>query len=191
MYVNINYNSNDTLKKLVEDENRGRLLKRLGWSLLAMGVFFYLILFLVLSTSEIPSGVLKFISAVGILPFFGAAFGAEQLHHASLLSKKRISVGYRIAAFQLDRGIEGSLTKSPYRPYVYAPNGELIAVLYNQNDVKTLIALHLTGKLTADWVEQHSVQESASIKAKDNQQHKRMVAISAHQEQIARQQAGL
>lgn len=190
MYVDINYSSNDTLKKLVEDENRGRLLKRLGWSLVAMGIFFYLILFLLLSTSHVPSGVLTFISAVGILPFCGAAFGAEQLHHASLLSKKRTSVGYRIVAFQLDRGIEGRPTKSPYRPYVYAPSGELIAVLYNQDDVKTLIALHLTGKLTADWVEQHSVQESASITAKDNQQHKRMAAISAHQEQVAREQTG-
>ncbi|TWC22282.1 MULTISPECIES: hypothetical protein [unclassified Pseudomonas] len=187
--MDINYNGNDILKKLVEDEGRAGLLKRLGGFLIASNACFFLVLFLVLCTSHVPSWVLSTLSAVAVFPLYAIVYGCQQLAHANDLARKRISVGYRIGAFQLDRGFNGRPTRSPYRPYVYAPGGELLAVLYNQRDVKPLIALHLTGKLSTEWLQHHSVPESAAITAEDNKRHQERLETAAHQAQVAREQA--
>jgi len=187
--VDINYNGNDTLKKLVEDEGRAGLLRRLGGFLIASNACFFLAVFLVLCTSHIPSWVLNTLCAVAVFPLFAIVCGCQQLAHANDLSRKRMSVGYRIAAFQLDRGFDGKPSRSPNRPYVYAPGGELLAVLYNQCDVKPLIALHLTGKLRAEWLQHHSVPESAAITAEDNKRHQQLLETASHQAQVAREQA--
>ena len=190
VYVDINYNGNDTLKKLVEDEGRVGLLKRLGSFLIASSACFFLTVFLVLCTSHIPSWVLTSLCAIAVFPLCVIVYGAQQLAHAHNLARKRISVGYRIAAFQIDRGVDGSPSRSSYRPYVYAPGGELLAVLYNQSEVKPLIALHLTGKLSAEWLQHHCVSESVAITAEDNQRHPQRLEIATHQAQVAREQKG-
>lgn len=187
--VDINYNGNDILKKLVEDEGRAGLLKRLGGFLIASSACFFVAVFLVLCTSQIPSWVLNTLCAVAVIPLYAIVYGCQQSAHANDLARKRMSVGYRIAAFQLDRGFDGKPSRSPYRPYVYAPGGELLAVLYNQRDVKPLIALHLTGKLSAEWLQHHSVPESAAITAEDNKRHQQRLETAAHQAQVAREQA--
>ncbi|MNF93051.1 hypothetical protein D3C84_757120 [compost metagenome] len=188
--VFINYNSNDTLKKLVEDEGRAGLLKQQGSFLIASGACFFLTIFLVLCTSHIPSWVLNSLCAIAVFPLYIIVYGAQQLAHAEDLARKRVSVGYRIGGFQLDRGFDGKPTRSPYRPYVYAPEGELLAVLYNQRDVKPLIALHLTGKLSTEWLQHHSVPESAAITAEDNRRYRQRLEIATHQAQVASEQNG-
>ena len=169
--VDINYNGNDTLKKLIEDEGRAGLLKRLGGFLIASNTCFLLAILLGLCTSHLPSWVLNTLCAVAVFPFYAIVYGCLQLARANDLARKRMSVGYRIGAFQLDRGLNGRPTRSPYRPYIYAPSGELLAVLYNQCDVKSLIALHLTGKLSPKWLQRHCAPESAAITAEDNKRH--------------------
>ena len=66
--ADINYNANDTLKKLVEDEGWSGLLKRLGGFLIASNACFFLVIFLVLCTSHIPSWVLTILCAVAVFP---------------------------------------------------------------------------------------------------------------------------
>lgn len=187
--VDINYNGNDTLKKLFEDEGRAGLLKRLGGFLIASNACFFLAIFLVLCTSHLPSWALNTLCAMAVFPLYAIVYGCLQLARANDLARKRMSVGYRIAAFQLDRSFDGKPSRSPYRPYVYAPSGELLAVLYNQCDAKPLIALHLTGKLSPEWLQRHSVPESAAITSEDNKRYQQRQETAAHQAQVAREQA--
>lgn len=164
-------------------------MKRLGGFLIASNACFFLVLFLVLCTSHVPSWVLSTLSAVAVFPLYAIVYGCQQLAHANDQARKRMSVGYRIGAFQLDRGLNGRPNRSPYRPYIYAPSGELLAVLYNQCDVKPLIALHLTGKLSPEWLQRHCVPESAAITAEDNKRHQQRQETAAHRAQVTRAQA--
>ena len=103
----------------------------------------------------------------------GVFYGFYLLEKVSKLKMCRYSAGYRISSFQLDRGPLGRPTKSPYRPHIYAPNDELIGVLFNQRDVKEMIEQHIRGKTLSDWLASMMVPEFATIKAEHDKGQRR------------------
>lgn len=107
----------------------------------------------------------RFSAAFFLAGGHGVFYGFYLLEKVSKLKMCRYSAGYRISSFQLDRGPLGRPTKSPYRPHIYAPNDELIGVLFNQRDVKEIIEQHIRGKTLSDWLASLMVPEFATIKA--------------------------